>query len=190
MSEISPQRLEGEVPAPVASSPNKVPEDAAKRLRTALGFNVVFAEEFKILRPYLGRTSLNWPVKIQEMIIDNEELNGKFSSADKIELDRLMDAYIRQMRTGRFYESFFESVDDLAQFFIQRQVQNSWLVGAFMNVFYDAQLEIFFDKEARHGRVVVAALRCLLKIMTLTIQILNRASFTQLEKSASDLAPF
>jgi len=131
MSEISPQRLEGEVPAPVASSPNKVPEDAAKRLRTALGFNVVFAEEFKILRPYLGRTSLNWPVKIQEMIIDNEELNGKFSSADKIEL-----------------------------------------------------------KEARHGRVVVAALRCLLKIMTLTIQILNRASFTQLEKSASDLAPF
>ena len=59
-----------------------------------------------------------------------------------------------------------------------------------MNVFYDAQLEIFFDKEARHGRVVVAALRCLLKIMTLTIQILNRASFTQLEKNASTLAPF
>lgn len=189
MTETLPLPSEDLPPSPAAPS-QPFQDDAAKRLRTALGFNVVFAEEFKILRPYLGRTSRTWPVKIHEMVMEHEELRGKFSSADSLELDRLMEAYIREMRSGRFYEAFFEAVEDLAQFFIQRQVQNSWLVGAFMNVFYDAQLEIFFDKEARQGRVVVAALRCLLKIMTLTIQILNRASFTQLEKSASDLAPF
>ena len=94
--------------------------DAPKRLRTALGFNVVFAEEFKILRPYLGRISKGWPAKIHEMVMEQEDLKGRFSSADALELDRLMDAYVRQMRTGRFYEDFFDSVEALAQFFIQR----------------------------------------------------------------------
>lgn len=174
-----------------ADMANPDEQDAAlKRLRTALGFDVVFAEEFKILRPYLGRISKTWPTQVYVMMTEHKDFQDKFSSADALELDRLMNAYIRQMRSGRFYEPFFESVDDLAQFFIQRNVQNSWLVGAFMNVFYEAQLEIFFDKQARNGRIVVSALRCLLKIMTLTIQILNRASFTQLEKNASELAPF
>lgn len=154
-------------------------EDAFHALRATLGFDLVFAEEFKILRPYLGRISRGWPIKIQEMIFENEELAGKISSRDALHLDDLMKRYQRQMLGGRFYEEFFNATEDLASFFRQRNVPVAWLIGAFMNVFYDAQLDIFFQKEARQGRVVVAALRCLLKIMTLTIQIINRTSLNR-----------
>lgn len=168
----------------------ETPTESMDRLRKALGFDVVFNEEFKILRTYLGRMSRNWPRQIQETLFEHDDLKKSFGSADAIELDRLMDAYILQMRGGRFYEDFFKSVQNLAEFFMKCGVPNSWLVGAFMRVFHEAQLEIFFDKEARHGRVVVAALRCLLKIMTLTTQILNGASFTQLGKQVNSLAPY
>lgn len=153
-------------------------------IRAALGFDVVFEEEFKILRPYLGRISRQWPMKIQDMILDEPAMSKKISSREVVELDALMKRYIRQMLSGRFYEEFFEVTEELGSFLAKRDVPNSWLVGAFMNVFYDAQLELFFDKEARQGRIVVSALRCLLKIMTLTIQILNQASFRQMEKRA------
>jgi len=168
----------------------ETPTESMDRLRKALGFDVVFNEEFKILRPYLGRMSRNWPRQIQETLFEQDHLKQSFGSADAIELDHLMDSYIMQMRTGRFYEGFFESVQNLAEFFIKNGVPNSWLVGAFMRVFHEAQLEVFFDKEARHGRVVVAALRCLLKILTLTTQILNGASFTQLGRQVNSLAPY
>lgn len=166
------------------------PSESMDRLRKALDFDVVFNEEFKILRPYLGRISRQWPYQIQQLILEQDHLKEKFGSADAVELDKLMNAYIKEMRSGRFYEPFFESVQNLAQFFITNGVPNSWLVGAFMKVFHEAQLEVFFDKEARNGRVVVAALRCLLKIMTLTIQILNGTSFSQLGKQVNSLAPY
>lgn len=154
-------------------------QEARKLLRAALKFDVEFAEEFKILRPYLGRIVQHWPSVIQKMVTEHQDNKGKFTAGDKVDLDRLMAAYIHELRSGRFYEKFFKSVENLAGFFIERGVPNSWLIGAFMDVFHEAQLEIFFDKEARKGRIVVAALRCLLKIMTLTIQILNAASFAK-----------
>lgn len=154
------------------------------QLRAALGFDLVFAEEFNILRPYLGRISRLWPVKLQDMIMDNAELSDKITARDAAELDGLMKRYARQILSGRFYEDFYQATDELAGFFVKRRVPNSWLVSAFMGMYHDAQLEIFFDREARQGRVVVSALRCLLKILTLTLQIINRCSYMQLEKDA------
>lgn len=158
--------------------------DVYFRMRKELGFDIVFSEEFNILRPYLGRISRLWPVRFQDMILESEDLSGKITARDVVELDGLMKRYARQMLSGRFYEEFFQTTEDLATFFIKRNVPNSWLVAAFMNVFHDAQLEIFFDKEARKGRIVVSALRCLMKIVTLTIQIINRQSFRQISKEA------
>lgn len=193
-SEIDPAELRTiSVPTSVPESQSEdleTPTESMDRLRKALGFDVVFNEEFKILRPYLGRISRNWPRQIQEILFEQDHLKESFGSSDAIELDHLMASYIVQMRTGRFYEGFFECVQNLAEFFIKSGVPNSWLVGAFMRVFHEAQLEVFFDKEARNGRVVVAALRCLLKIMTLTTQILNGASFKQLGRQVNSLAPY
>ena len=158
--------------------------EAYFRMRQELGFDVVFSEEFNILRPYLGRISRLWPVQFQDMILESEDLSGKITARDVVELDALMKRYARQMLSGRFYEEFFQTTEELAAFFIKRNVPTSWLVAAFMTVFHDAQLEIFFDKEARKGRIVVSALRCLMKIVTLTIQIINRKSFMHIGKEA------
>lgn len=171
---------------PDPPKPAVTSDESLRVLRAALNFDIVFAEEFKILRPYLGRISRQWPYQIHEQLLSRAEIKEKFSSADAYELDQLMEAYITELRTGRFYENFFLSVENLAAFFIDRDVPDSWLIGAFMQVFHEAQLEIFFDKEARNGRIVVAALRCLLKIMTLTIQILNAASFAKPGQPAAD----
>jgi len=158
-------------------------------MREALGFDVVFAEEFNILRPYLGRISRLWPVKLQDLILEKSDLADKISTRDVAELDALMKRYARQMLSGRFYEEFYKTTEELAQFFVKRQVPNAWLVSSFMGMFHDAQLEIFFDREARQGRIVVSALRCLLKIMTLTVQIMNRCAFMHQEKESVSSAP-
>ncbi len=163
------------------------PEKTRKELRAALGFDLVFAEEFKILKPYLGRISNRWPVQIGERVEQQSGSAGIFSSSDADQLHSLMQAYVAELRGGRFYEKFFASVENLAQFLVARNIPNSWLVGAFMDVFHDAQLEIFFDKETRQGRIVVAALRCLLKIVTLTIQIINRVTLIAAEPSQTPL---
>jgi len=161
----------------------QTPEDSRKLLRDALGFDIIFAEEFKILRPYLGKMSREWAVQIRTKLIQDNTINPLFNKADLFDLDGLLAAYFTEVRSSRFYEKFFVSVEALAQFFIDKNVKSSWLVAAIMEVFHDAQLNLFFDKEARNGRVVVAALRCLMKIMTLTIQIINRVTFTQIAPS-------
>ncbi len=158
-------------------------EEAFFRLRAELGFDLIFSEEFNILRPYLGRISRLWPVKFQDMIMENAAMADVITARDAVEIDALMKRYARQMLAGRFYEEFHQTTEELAIFFAKRKVSSDWLVSAFMNVFHDAQLEIFFDKEARQGRIVVSALRCLLKIMTLTIQVVNRKTYFYTEKA-------
>ena len=163
----------------IAQNTVQTPVDSRNHLREALGFDIVFEEEFKILRPHLGKMSRDWSVQIRTKLIEDKSINSMFSKADLFNLDGLLTAYFTEVRSSRFYEKFFVSVEDLAQFFIDKKVNESWLVAAIMEVFHDAQLSLFFDRESHKGRVVVAALRCLMKIVTLTIQIINRVTFSQ-----------
>ena len=112
-------------------------DDFFFQLRSALGFDVVFAEEFNILRPYLGRISRLWPTKMQDMIMDNPDLGDKITARDAAELDAIMKRYARQMLSGRFYEEFFQTTEELGVFFAKRKVPNSWLVSVFMNIFHE-----------------------------------------------------
>lgn len=145
-------------------------------IRKALNFNAEFSAEFDILKPYLARISRKWPYTIKHLLQADKELAPLLSADDFAKFDELMLRFTTELRSGRFYEDFEGAVAAMGSFLTAKGIPSSFLIGAIMTVFHEAQLELFFDKEARNGRVVVSALRCLLKIMTLTLQILNAST--------------
>ena len=161
-----------------------------EQLRKTLQFDASFNEEFRILRPNLGKITQHWSFQMSSQLTEHLGAMNRMDSVDAGKFDQLMKTYVREMRTGRFYVDFAAAVEGLADFFIERNVKLSWLVGAYLGLFYEAQLAIFFDRKSEEARVVVSALRCLLKIMTLTIQILNARAFKRLEDAFTELKPY
>lgn len=145
-----------------------------KALRAAIGFDSEFASEYRLLRPYLPDLVRDWP---EEMALQIMRVSSGWGNADDGEVTRfrtLCTQFTNGVTSGRFYEDFFSTMIALRDYFVERGVSLDILAGSLMARFQDAQLKLFFMTRAKDGRVFISALRCLFKIMALTLQILNR----------------
>ncbi len=147
-----------------------------KTLRSAIGIDTEFSHEYRLLRPYLPDLVRDWPEEMALHVLRHSDVD----SGAGAELGEKQIATMRRMTaaicTGRYFEDYYHAVTELTRQFLAAGVTPDELAGCLLAQFQDAQLRLFFMTRARDGRVFISALRCLFKIMALTLQIANHAA--------------
>ena len=145
-----------------------------QRLHDLLGLNEEFTEELKILMPHLRKITANWATDIPRAILRDETHQDSITIRDLNTITDHVAAYMDALYSGRFYEKFEAPLDGIALTHKTHGVNPGWATDAFANAFETAQTRLFFETRKANGRIFPAALRCLVKIMVLTIHLLNR----------------
>ena len=145
-----------------------------EQLHKVLKFDEVFQAEFNILSPHLRKITRNWAAEIPIRILEEESHQDSVTIRDLNGINLHVKSYVDAMYSGRFYEGFESPLDGIAIILKNHSINPGWATVAFSMAFDKAQQQLFFETRQVNARVFPAALRCLTKIMVLTIHILNR----------------
>lgn len=147
---------------------------AIERLHDALGFNEEFKSELEILMPHLRKITANWTLDLPRAILADDAHQDAMTIRDLNSITEDVSSYLDALYSGRFYEAFEAPLDSIALTLKNHGVNPGWATIAFANSFETAQQRLFFETRRVNNRIFPAALRCLMKIMVLTIHLLNR----------------
>jgi len=151
--------------------PDMLPMD---RIHALLGVNEAFRSELEILMPHLRKITANWAEGIPRSILADAAHQDVITIRDLNAITEHVIAYLEALYAGEFGAKFEAPLDGIALVLKKHGVNPGWGTIAFSNAFELAQQRLFFETRKINPRVFPAALRCLLKIMVLTIHLLNR----------------
>jgi len=175
---MSPMSYENEdEPAVVRAIPrNRKGPDmlTLEQLHKMIGFDECFHAEFGILSPHLRKITKSWKMEIPMKIVMEETAQDTMTVRDLNEVFDDVQGFLDSLYAGRFFEDFEGPLDGIALTLKAHGINPGWATFAFSNAFDAAQQQLYFDTRQVNHRVYPAALRCLNKIMTLTLHILNR----------------
>lgn len=161
--------------APPAPSKNKSPDILPiESLHKMLGFDEAFNAEFGILSPHLRRITKNWKTEIPMKIAKDDSAQDTMTVRDLNSIFDNTQGYLDSLYAGRFYEEFEAPLDGIALALKAHGINPGWATFAFSTSFDNAQQQLYFDTRKVNHRVYPASLRCLNKIMVLTLHLLNR----------------
>jgi len=144
------------------------------QLHRALGMDESFNAEFTILSPHLRKITKSWIDEIPMMIVQDESAQDNMTIRDLNGINAHVKLYMEAMYSGRFYEEFEYPLDGIALILRAHGINPGWATMAFSSSFDSAQQKLFFETRQANSRVFPAALRCLMKILILTVHLLNR----------------
>lgn len=145
-----------------------------EHLHKMFGFDDVFHAEFDILSPHLRKITKSWTIDIPMKIARNENAQDTMTVRDLNGIIDDVQGYMDSLYAGHFYEGFEGPVDGIAMRLKAHGINPAWATAAFSSAFDTAQQQLYFETRQVNQRVYPAALRCLTKIMVLTVHILNR----------------
>ena len=145
-----------------------------ERLHVALSFNEEFKSELEILMPHLRKITATWALDLPRAILADDTHQDAMTIRDLNAVTEHVASYLDALYSGRFYEEFEAPLDGIALVLKSHGVNPGWATIAFANAFETAQERLFFETRKINNRIFPAALRCLVKIMVLTIHLLNR----------------
>lgn len=145
-----------------------------ERLHHMLGVNEGFRSELEILMPHLRKITSNWSESIPRSILADAAHQDVITIRDLNAITEYVGAYLEALYAGQFADKFEAPLDGIALILKKHGVNPGWATIAFSNAFESAQQHLFFETRKINSRVFPAALRCLMKIMVLTIHLLNR----------------
>ena len=145
-----------------------------EELHKILQFDEAFDAEFGILSPHLRKITRNWPKEIPLRILEPEAHQDSVTIRDLNTVNHSVQSYVEALYSGRFYEGIEAPLDAIALVLRSHRINPGWATVAFATAFDNGQQQLFFETRKTHARVFPAALRCLTKIMVLTIHLLNR----------------
>lgn len=145
-----------------------------ERLHHMLGVNEGFRSELEILMPHLRKITANWADGIPRSILADAAHQDVITIRDLNAITEYVAAYLEALYAGQFGDKFEAPLDGIALILKKHGVNPGWATIAFSNAFEGAQQRLFFETRKINSRVFPAALRCLMKIMVLTIHLLNR----------------
>lgn len=160
----------------VRSKPKSMGPDilGIEDLHKMLGIDEVFIAEFGILSPHLRKITKNWGLEIPMRIVQDETAQDTMTVRDLNSIFDNTRDYLDVLYAGRFYEEFESPLDGIAITLKTHGINPAWATASFAQAFDTAQQQLYFETRQVNQRVYPAALRCLNKIMVLTVQILNR----------------
>ncbi len=144
------------------------------RLNKLLGINDSFAQEFTILAPHLRKLTTKWASDIPLKIVQDESTQDTMTIRDLNRINALVSQVVQAMNDGKFGEEFEGPLDGIALILKTHGINPGWATTAFSSSFEEANQRLYFDTRDANARVYPAALRCMTKISTLAIHILNR----------------
>lgn len=145
-----------------------------EELHKMMGFDDVFHAEFGILSPHLRKITKSWAIEIPMKIARNDNAQDTMTVRDLNGIFDDVQSFLDTLYMGRFYEDFEAPLDGIALKLKAHGINPVWATTAFSHAFDTAMQQLYFDTRQVNHRVYPAALRCLNKIMVLTIHILNR----------------
>jgi len=145
-----------------------------EQLHKMLGFDESFHGEFGILSPHLRKITKSWKMEIPMKIAREEGAQDTMTVRDLNAIFDNVQGFLDSMYAGRFFDEFECPLDGIALTLKTHGINPGWATLAFSHAFDQAQQQLYFDTRSVNQRVYPAALRCLNKIMILTVHILNR----------------
>ena len=145
-----------------------------EQLHKMLAIDDVFHAEFSILSPHLRKITQNWSKEIPMKVVGDQMAQDSMLVRDLFSINENVEWYLNTMYAGEFYDHFEAPLDGIAITLKAHGINPGWATVAFAAAFDMAQQKLYFETRKLNQRVYPAALRCLNKIMVLTIHILNR----------------
>lgn len=147
------------------------------QLHRMLGIDEVFHAEFGILSPHLRKITKTWRMEIPMKIVKEETAQDTMTVRDLNSVFDNVQGFLDSMYAGRFHEDFECPLDGIALTLKQHGINPGWATFAFSNAFDEAQQHLYFETRNVNHRVYPAALRCMNKILILTLHFLNRRDY-------------
>ena len=144
------------------------------RLNKLLGIDDAFAQEFSILAPHLRKLTQKWSSDIPLKIVQDESTQDTMTIRDLNRINALVGQIVQAMNDGKFGDEFEGPLDGIALILKTHGINPGWATTAFASSFDEAHHKLYFETRQANARVYPAALRCLTKITTLVVHILNR----------------
>ena len=144
------------------------------RLNKLLGIDDAFAQEFSILAPHLRKLTQKWSSDIPLKIVQDESIQDTMTIRDLNRINALVGQIVQAMNDGKFGDEFEGPLDGIALILKTHGINPGWATTAFASSFDEAHHKLYFETRQANARVYPAALRCLTKITTLVVHILNR----------------
>lgn len=145
-----------------------------EQTQKVLGMDDGFYGEFGIVGPHLRKVTTNWAQDIPLQIVVDESTQDAMTIRDLNRLTAYVEQYVNEMTVGHFDETFEGALDGIAVIMRKHSINPGWATAAFTQAFDRAQQQIYRDTRAANNRVFPAALRCMTKIIALTLHLLNR----------------
>ena len=156
---------------PAAPGPDQMPMDLLLKL---FGMDDGFFGEFSILGPHLRKATANWAQEIPRQIVVDEATQDAMTIRDLNRLTAHVEDFVGEMALGQFGNTFESALDGIALIMCKHGINSGWATAALTLCFDKAQQQIYAETRSGNGRVFPAALRCISKIMALSMHILNR----------------
>lgn len=152
-------------------SPDIIPIDALHKM---LGIDETFHAEFGILSPHLRKITKNWKMEIPIKIAEDDTAQDTMTVRDLNEIFEGTQGFLDNLYAGRFYDEFEAALDGIAVILKTHGINPAWAMFAFASSFDLAHQQLYFETRNSNRRVYPAALRCLNKIMVLSLHLLSR----------------
>ena len=156
-----------------------------KWVHIAFQIDTAFLEQFSSLRQELRHDLNAWPTDIMRKLTSFKPAGVSFTNEQAEQMRALMAAHKRALMTDSFGEEYFNTLEDLALYFIFLGIRPIWIVGAIRHVGNESINRVFASKDSR-GRQ--AKIFCLTTLMIMEINQIQRVNivFWELFSSAAD----
>lgn len=165
--------------------PHIRPDNLVSELAEAYRLDQKFAAEFRHVKPYLPTRNSTWADSVVQTLSDRGALPENFTDEDLTKIQSLYRQHSSNFRAGAFEETYLDSVEDVALFFIFHDVKTLWVSSAYADLTRDL-LGMLFDRARLNRRVPVRNLaRSLTCALSLELNQIQR-TFTMYERYVSD----
>ena len=105
-----------------------------KWVHIAFQIDTAFLEQFSSLRQELRHDLNAWPTDIMRKLTSFKPAGVSFTNEQAEQMRALMAAHKRALMTDSFGEEYFNTLEDLALYFIYLGIRPIWIVGAIRHV--------------------------------------------------------
>jgi len=150
------------------------PEGVIDRVRYALQIDKAFSDDFAMLNSLIRRESHYWPDKVMLHLMAFRKENTKFDVASVETWRELFRVHRSAILHAKFGEEYFDSIEDLALFFIHHDLRSVWVTGAFKRAISDSIKSIGQDRVSGRNGVIFTLMTFLILELDQIHRVYNR----------------
>lgn len=146
----------------VRQKPRIRPPWTIPRAKAALGLDGTFVDGFGTLSRRMRGEFRHWADRLLLELMQMGDITEVLPEAEIPRLRHLAEMHGRAIMAGRFDEAYFDTLDDLALFFIYHDIWSSWMTGAIKHTLSGMMADLIRHRSEGGRLVMMQALTDLL----------------------------